>query len=364
VLAAIPYQTFPTLGPLRTFGLMVGLAVLAGSWVAANHAEKFGVSRDDIYRLSTRMVVAGVIGARLTWDVTHWDQIDSPLDLIAVWEGGLQFSGGFIFAVLVGLPTFLKWDRLTRWRVLDGGAMGLAIGVVFGRLGCIAVGEHFGGETTFPLAVRWEGSGIPDVREPLLGLDATATPVAEGVVFHNTAIYEMIGVLILFVALRLLQRRGVGVGTLIGVYLLAYAPMRFVFDALRVNDERVAGLTGAQWMCLGIVPIALWILFKVRPQVHELELAEAAAGPATATTGDVPEPDDASDSSTAEADELPGPPARTEPDEPTVEPATEPTASASAETDEPIDTATDLDTATATDTEETPSPVETPPDHR
>jgi len=285
VLAAIPYQTFPTIGPLRTFGLMVGLAVLAGSWVAANHAEKFGVSRDDIYRLSTRMVVAGVIGARLTWDVTHWDQIDSPIDLIAVWEGGLQFSGGFIFAVLVGLPTFLKWDRLTRWRVLDGGAMGLAIGVVFGRVGCIAVGEHFGGETTFPLAVRWEGTGIPDVREPLLGLEANARPVAEGVVFHNTALYEMVGVLILFVALRLLYRRGVGVGTLIAVYLLAYAPMRFVFDALRVNDERVAGLTGAQWMCIGILPIALWILVKVRPQVHELELAEATE-PATAGDGE------------------------------------------------------------------------------
>ena len=292
MLAAIPYQTFPTIGPLRTFGLMVGLAVLAGSWVAANHAEKFGVSRDDIYRLSTRMVVAGVIGARLTWDVTHWDQIDSPIDLIAVWEGGLQFSGGFIFAVLVGLPTFLKWDRLTRWRVLDGGAMGLAIGVVFGRVGCIAVGEHFGGETTFPLAVRWEGTGIPDVREPLLGLEANARPVAEGVVFHNTALYEMVGVLILFVALRLLYRRGVGVGTLIAVYLLAYAPMRFVFDALRVNDERVAGLTGAQWMCIGILPIALWILVKVRPQVRELELAEAAepaaAGDGEADDGGVP----------------------------------------------------------------------------
>ena len=39
----------------------------------------------------------------------------------------------------------------------------------------------------------------------------------------------------------------------------------------------VGGLTGAQWMCIGIVPIALWILIRVRPAVHELEAAEAAA---------------------------------------------------------------------------------------
>jgi prolipoprotein diacylglyceryl transferase len=363
VLAAIPYQTFPTLGPLRTFGLMVGLAVLAGSWVAANHAERFGVSRDDIYRLSTRMVVAGVIGARLTWDVTHWDQIDSPIDLIAVWEGGLQFSGGFIFAVLVGIPTFLKWDRLTRWRILDGGAMGLAIGVVFGRIGCTAVGEHFGGETTFPLAVRWEGTGIPDVREPLLGLEANARPVAEGVVFHNTAIYEMIGVLVLFIALRLLNRRGVGVGTLIGVYLLAYAPMRFVFDALRVNDERVAGLTGAQWMCLGIVPIALWILFKVRPQVHELELAEAAAGPTTTT--DEPTPDAPSDTPTADVDVDADTGTEADPDtgtDPADDDATDLDAEPEPGADPNPDPGAEERAGTGPDTEHTP--VETPPDHR
>jgi prolipoprotein diacylglyceryltransferase len=89
MLAVIPYETFPIikLGPLelRTFGLMVGIGVLLGAYVAARYIEKHtGVIRDDTYRLATRMVIAGVIGARITWDITHWSDIGSPLDLIAV----------------------------------------------------------------------------------------------------------------------------------------------------------------------------------------------------------------------------------------------------------------------------------------
>jgi prolipoprotein diacylglyceryltransferase len=54
--AVIPYETFPkiALGPLelRTFGVMVGLGVLIGAWLAARYIEQHtGVSRDDTYRL-------------------------------------------------------------------------------------------------------------------------------------------------------------------------------------------------------------------------------------------------------------------------------------------------------------------------
>ena len=118
-LAAIPYHTFPeiiSIGgfQLRTFGLMVGLGVLLGAWFAGSYGERIGVTRDETYRLATRLVIAGVIGARLTWDLaTLGPDRDSVIDLIAVWEGGLQFSGGFVAAILVGIPTLRKWTGCT-----------------------------------------------------------------------------------------------------------------------------------------------------------------------------------------------------------------------------------------------------------
>jgi len=289
-LAAIPYHTFPTLVKVgsfevRTFGLMVGLGVLIGALLAARYAESFGVDREQTYSLATRLVVAGVIGARITWDISHWDQIHSPLDLIAVWNGGLQFSGGFVAAVLVGLPTFRAWPRLTRWRMLDGYALGLTIGLAFGRVGCTSVGEHFGstwGAGWFPFMVRFDGG---TVREPELG----GRRLVEGTVFHNVSIYELVILLVLFGVLwRLLHRRRPAVvtpGTGIGLFCALYGAARFGTDFLRVNDETVLGLTGAQYLMLAVLAAAAWILLRVRPKNADLLAAEGDEGDEAAGAG-------------------------------------------------------------------------------
>jgi phosphatidylglycerol---prolipoprotein diacylglyceryl transferase len=317
VLAAIPYTTFPDidLGPLtlRTFGLMVALGVLIGAWIAAAYAERFGIPRDETYRVATWMVVAGIIGSRLTWAATHTDQIDNPVDVIAIWEGGIQFSGGFIAAIIVGFPFFRRWSRMQRWRTLDGYALGLAIGLALGRVGCYAVGEHFGRRTDFFLASRYDGGSV---REPLLG----DVRLVEGMTFHNTSLYELLYLLVLFpvlgAAVQLSRRKGreLAPGTLVGAFVLLYGIARWLSDTLRVNDERVLGMTGAQWLCLALIPAGVWILLVVRPRMAAL----AAEAPVTEPAADETAPDETA------ADEAPA-------DEPT---ADEPTADETA-ADEP-----------------------------
>src|SRR5262245_25290476 len=264
---------------------MVALGVLLGSWVAAMYIERFGIPRDESYRVATYMVLAGIVGSRLTWAATHTDQIHNPVDVIAIWEGGIQFSGGFIFALLVGLPFFRRWNRMQRWHVLDGYSLGLALGLAVGRIGCYSVGEHFGRTSSFFLATRYDGG---DVREGSLG----STPLTVGTSFHNTALYEMLYMFLLFAILGgmvlLARRRGreLQTGTIAGVFLLYYGIARFLSDALRVNDERIAGLTGAQWMCIVAIPAGLWILWQVRPS---LAVAQAEAEAAEAAEDEAPE---------------------------------------------------------------------------
>jgi phosphatidylglycerol:prolipoprotein diacylglycerol transferase len=257
VLAAIPYTTFPKieLGPLsiRTFGVMVALGVMVGAIIASRLGERWGIPADDTISLATKLVVAGVIGARITWVLTHTDQIDSPLDVIAVWNGGLQFSGGFIAAVIVGFPTFRRWSRLTRWRMLDGLALGLTVGLALGRVGCYSVGEHLGAKTTsFFLATRYDGGatreGPPDI----------------GQVIHNTALYELLHLLVLAALLWWILRQRPVPGSLIGIFCVWSGVARFGTDFLRGYDETKLGLTGAQWMCVALVPIGLYILVRVR----------------------------------------------------------------------------------------------------
>lgn len=287
LLGVIPYTTHPTieLGPLtlRTFGLMTAIGVVLGVWFAASHAEKYGMTRDETYRLGTRMVLAGVVGARATWVATHWDQIENPIDVVAVWEGGLQFSGGFIAAIALGLPTFLKWNRLQRWQLLDGFAVAVLIGAAFGRLGCLSVGEHFGKQTDFFLATRYDGG---ELREARLGLSDTAPFVQKGMAFHNPSLYECVTLFVLFGALWwLLAKRRPTPGVVAGVFLLTYAVQRFAYDALRVNDERLGGLTGAQWMCVAMIPIGIYVLLKVRPALAAaLAAGEVGGTPVVETT--------------------------------------------------------------------------------
>ncbi len=264
VLAAIPYTTFPqiSLGPLelRTFGLVVAIGVLIGAWLAARYGEGYGIPRDTTYSLAMRMVVAGVLGSRLTWVLSHLESVHSPVDVIAIWEGGLQFSGGFVVAVLAGYPIYRHWNRLTRWHSLDGYAYGLTIGLAIGRIGCYSVGEHFGGLTTFALGVRYDGGSV---RESTLG----DIPLEKGLVFHQTALYELIYLVVLFLVLTWLlhlRRERPGPGTAMALFCAWYGVARFASDALRVNDERVLGLTGAQYLCLALLPTSAWIWFRVR----------------------------------------------------------------------------------------------------
>ncbi len=271
VLAGIPYETFPDFSvgilTIRTFGTMVAIGVLLGSWIAARQVEKWGVPREETYRLATRMVVAGLVGSRVTWVFSHLDQIDSPIDVIAVWEGGIQFSGGFIAAILFGFPTFRTWSPKLRWRILDGYAYGLTIGLAIGRIGCYSVGEHFGRSTDFFLGTTYEGGST---QEDFIG----DVPLVEGMTFHNTALYEFLHLVVLFGILYLVQalaRRAGRVlppGTLVGLFCVWYGIGRFATDVVRTNDERVLGMTGAQFMGLAMIPVGLWILFKVR---HDAE---------------------------------------------------------------------------------------------
>lgn len=248
---------------------MVALGILTGTWLAAHYAQRFGVSKDEVVSLATRLVIAGVVGARLTWVLTHTSSIDSPLDVIAVWKGGLQFSGGFILAVLVALPTFRRWSSRVKWQMGDVLALGLTFGLAVGRIGCYAVGEHFGKTTTFFLGVHYLGG---DTREP----------VAVGQTIHNTALYELIHLLFLGVLLWwvLYKRKPVvtpGVG--IGIFALWYGVARFGTDFLRAYDHTVFGLTGAQYMCAGLVPVGIWILVRTKVRRRRWDAGDEA-GPA------------------------------------------------------------------------------------
>ena len=255
MLSAIPYRTLPEIpvGPitLKTFGLMVAIGVLVGVALAVRHARSRGHSGGEVARLGAVMVLTGLVGARLAWVLSHLEQIETPLDVVAVWKGGLAFTGGFLAAGAVAALSLRRWPR--RWEVADGMALGLTAGLAIGRLGCIAVGEHLGGPTSFPLGMRY------------LGGVTVEGPLQVGVVYHNTALYELLHLAVLAALLWWLLRPGRSrPGTGLVVFALWYGVARFLTDFLRVYDREVLGVTGAQWACLAVVVVAVWLAVRLR----------------------------------------------------------------------------------------------------
>ncbi|HTG47306.1 MAG TPA: prolipoprotein diacylglyceryl transferase [Actinomycetota bacterium] len=269
MLASIPYRTFPTidLGPvhLHTFGVFVALGFLVGTWLAARAADARGIDRDEIYRLGGWIVLAGIVGSRIAWVLAHPSEIHSVMDVVAVWQGGLTFTGGFILAVAVAIPWVRRWSPRLRWAAADAIALGLSAGIMLGRIGCYSVGEHLGHPTSFFLGVRYLG-GV--TREG---------PLVVGVTYHNTALYEFLHLVALTAILSwmLRHRPPFPPGAAIGLFCLWYGIARFGTDFLRAYDDRVLGLTAAQWLCLVLIPTGIWILATGPRRARRLEVPEA-----------------------------------------------------------------------------------------
>src|SRR3546814_8823481 len=89
-------------------------------------------------------------------------------------------------------------------------------------------------------------------------------------VFHHTALYELLYLLVLFVLLTWLlhvRKERPSPGTSMGIFCLWYGLSRFSSDVLSVNDERVLVFTGPQYFCIGLVFTSAWVPLHVRKQL-------------------------------------------------------------------------------------------------
>ena len=286
VLAAIPYTRSPTIvtiGPLRAPHLRAHgrpRRARRRRWFAGRYGERFGVPREETYRLATRLVVAGVIGARLTWDIANWDQIDDPIDLIAVWEGGLQFAGGFIARHRSSAARRSgSWPRLQQWRMARRRARSalddrrrLRPHRLLPRWA--STSDRPGAPAGSRCMVRYEGG---DVREPTLG----DQPARRGHDVPPHRLYELLDLVVLFVVLWL-AARAPAAGSRPGTghrrsSASATAPQRFLLDFLRVNDDaRARAHRRAVRLHASRSPSGVWILVCWRPAQRRSWLAEEA----------------------------------------------------------------------------------------
>jgi phosphatidylglycerol:prolipoprotein diacylglycerol transferase len=247
------------LGPLtvRWYGVMMAIAFIAGLWTASRRGLRAGIPAEKILDIGPWLTI---VGARALHVVTYWREefADRPFwEVFAVWNGGLVFYGGLIGASLAGI-LYARLKHIALWKVADVLAPSIALGYVFGRIGCFLNGCCFGRDCDLPWAVTY----------PMGNLNGAPThPV------HPTQLYDSLLSLVLYIGLAWLYRHKKFDGQVFAAYLLCYAVTRSIVESFRgdytsIHIHSALHLTPAQLISIGIFAagIALWtVLRRVQP---------------------------------------------------------------------------------------------------
>jgi len=244
VLSVISWHARPhlDLGPLDVSPHGIGIAVgyALGGTLMARRAEKWGISRDDVWNMLMRAVVGVIIGARVFYVVGHFgDYWPNVIDIVKVWEGGVVFYGG-VFGGIVAAYPYMRSHGLPFWHVMDAAAPGFPLGLIFGRIGDLIVGDHLGGASSLPFAFRFT---TPDVAHP----NPSAACFISGC--HQTALYDLWNVIVLLPVVLWVARKKRPDGFLIMFTATWYGSVRFFVDFAR-DAQTYFGLRGTQWVSL------------------------------------------------------------------------------------------------------------------
>jgi prolipoprotein diacylglyceryl transferase len=257
------------LGPLdvRFYGVLIAFgAYLALRWTIQRY-EAQGGEGALAERAALGAILFGFLGARLGYVLPRLDRfIDRPLEILAIWQGGLALFGGLLAGTLAVVLITRRGGGDVR-AMADAVAPGLPLAQAIGRWGNYFNQELYGRPTDLPWALEVEAP----FRRP--GFAGSST-------FHPTFLYESLWNLALVaLLLRIDRRRSVPRGALILVYAVGYGLGRFLIELLRIDTvERYAGLSRNNWIALALVLAGTAALLRLRGRAEDGEEGASDAG--------------------------------------------------------------------------------------
>ncbi len=246
------------------YGIIIGLGMLAGIWVAQADAKRRGQDTEIYLDFALYAVVFSIIGARIYYVIFEWDLYKNDLlQIFNLRAGGLAIYGGVIAAILT-LIVFTRVRGLSFFSMADSGVLGLVTGQIIGRWGNFFNCEAFGGYTDSLFAMRIR---LSLVGESMLNADLLDHMIIEnGVEYiqvHPTFLYESVWNLGLLIFMLWYRHRKRFDGEMLWIYLLGYGLGRFWIEGLR-TDQLIffhTGIPVSQALSLLMFLSAVWLLY-------------------------------------------------------------------------------------------------------
>ncbi|MGZ5181555.1 MAG: prolipoprotein diacylglyceryl transferase [Ramlibacter sp.] len=216
-------------------------------------------SRRDIDDMLFLGVLGVIVGGRLGYCLFYKPgyYATHPLEVFAVWQGGMSFHGG-----MLGVIASQLWFAHSRgkpfWQVMDFIAPCVPLGLAAGRVGNFINGELWGrlADPSLPWGMVFPQAG-PQPR-------------------HPSQVYQfLMEGLLLFILLWLYARRERREGQVAAAFLVGYGFFRFVAEFFREPDsyllwlQQQTGLSMGQWLCVPMMAagVVLWLWARRRAPV-------------------------------------------------------------------------------------------------
>jgi phosphatidylglycerol:prolipoprotein diacylglycerol transferase len=236
------------IGPLavRWYGLMYllgfGIAILLGRHRIRVQPSS-GITTRDLDDMVFYALFGVILGGRLGYVLFYKlsDYIAHPLDIFAIWAGGMSFHGGFL-GVLVAMAIFCRKTGKSWLTVMDFVAPLCPLGLGAGRIGNFINAELPGRTTDVPWAMVF--------------------PNMDSLPRHPSQLYEFaLEGVVFFVLLWWFSSKPRPAGAVSGLFLIGYGVFRFAVEFTRQPDDFLGflalGLTMGQWLSLPMVLVGI-----------------------------------------------------------------------------------------------------------
>lgn len=239
-------------GPLSIhwYGVMYALAFFIGYFVirAIARRKQLPLSDADLGDLITNLMVGVILGGRLGYIVFYGlsTYLKNPLEIFAIWHGGMSFHGGAIGTVLAGW-LFCRKHGLRFLQLADTVIVAVPLGLALGRLGNFINAELWGRPSGMPWAM-------------VFPTDPSRLPR------HPSQLYEFgLEGILLFLLLWFFSRRPRPDGATFGLFLIGYSAFRFIVEFFRNPDPQLGLVLGPLSMgqLLSIPMVLLGLAFML-----------------------------------------------------------------------------------------------------
>jgi prolipoprotein diacylglyceryl transferase len=243
-----------SIGPvtIQTYALCILAAITAAVIITRRRLAARGGQPGQVLDIIVWAVPFGIVGARIYHVVTHSGDYfypgANPLDLFAIWEGGVAIYGGLIGGA-IGAYVGCRRAGIRLLSFADVLAPAMLVAQAIGRLGNWFNQELFGRPTDVPWALEIDPEHRPEA-------------FADSATFHPTFAYEALWNLALAGLLVWIERRHrLRPGQLFIGYVAGYAAGRLWVEALRVDPaSELWGLRVNIWTSILALAAALGVL--------------------------------------------------------------------------------------------------------